>query len=164
VPVKFLGTGGRQNRGSLPGNIWDHFAVEMEYANGARVMSMCRHTPKSTHRVGERVVGTRGSTDCTTSIKGDKPFTFEGPTPNPMVVEHADLIASIRCGEPLNEGERVALSTLTAIGGRMSAYTGREISWNWLLNGSKLELFPKTCQPGPGIFTEVPVPGKMELT
>ena len=162
-PVKFMGLGGRQNRGSLAGNIWDHFAVEMEYANGARVMSMCRHTPKSTHRVGERVVGTRGSTDCTTSIKGEKPFTFSGPTPNPMVVEHTDLIASIRCGEPLNEGERVAISTLTAIGGRMSAYTGREISWNWLLNGSKLDLFPKACQPGPGVFPAVPVPGKMEL-
>ena len=45
----------------------------------------------------------------------------------------------------------------------MSAYTGREISWNWLLNASKLELFPKSCQPGPGVFTEVPVPGKIEL-
>ena len=162
-PVKFMGLGGRQNRGSLPGNIWDHFAVEMEYANGARVMSMCRHTPKSTHRVGERVVGTKGSTDCTTSIKGEKSFTFAGPNPNPMVVEHTDLIASIRKGEPLNEGEQVALSTLTAIGGRMSAYTGREISWNWLLNSSKLELFPKQCKAGPGRFSDVPVPGKMEL-
>lgn len=80
-----------------------------------------------------------------------------------MVVEHTDLIASIRRGEPLNEGEQVALSTLTAIGGRMSAYTGREISWNWLLNASKLDIFPKDCKPGPGVFPAVPVPGKMEL-
>ena len=109
------------------------------------------------------MVGTRGSSDCTTSIKGAKPFTFSGPTPNPMVVEHTDLIASIRKGEPLNEGEQVAFSTLTAIGGRMSAYTGREISWSWLLSGSKLDLFPKECKPGPGLFTAVPVPGKTEL-
>jgi myo-inositol 2-dehydrogenase / D-chiro-inositol 1-dehydrogenase len=162
-PVKFYGMGGRQNRGSLAGNIWDHFAVELEYANGARVTSMCRHTPKSTTRIGERVVGTRGSSDCATSIKGAKSYKFEGPTPNPMVQEHTDLIASIRKGEPLNEGEQVALSTLTAIGGRMSAYTGREISWNWLLNGSKLDIFPKTIAAGPGVFTAPPVPGKTDL-
>jgi myo-inositol 2-dehydrogenase / D-chiro-inositol 1-dehydrogenase len=162
-PVKFYGLGGRQNRGSIPGNIWDHFAVELEYANGARVTSMCRHTPKSSTRIGERVVGTRGTSDCTTSIKGDKPYTFEGPNPNPLVQEHTDLIASIRKGTPLNEGEQVALSTLTAIGGRMSAYTGREISWNWLLNGSKLDIFPKQIAAGPGVFTAVPIPGKTEL-
>ncbi len=162
-PAKFYGLGGRQNRGTIPGNIWDHFAVEMEYANGARVTSMCRHTPKSSQRVGERVVGTRGTSDCATSIKGAKEFKFVGAAPNPFVQEHTDLIASIRSGEPLNEGERVAISTLTAIGGRMSAYTGREISWNWLMNASKLDIFPKTPKAGPGVFTDVPVPGKTEL-
>jgi myo-inositol 2-dehydrogenase / D-chiro-inositol 1-dehydrogenase len=162
-PVKFYGMGGRQNRGNLAGNIWDHFAVELEYANGARVTSMCRHTPKSSGRVSERVVGTKGTSDCASSIKGAKAYKFEGPTPNPFVQEHTDLIASIRKGEPINDGERVALSTLTAIGGRMSAYTGREISWNWLLNGSKLEIFPKQCGPGPGVFTAVPIPGSVEL-
>jgi len=155
--------GGRQNRGSLAGNIWDHFAVEMEYANGGRVTSMCRHTPKSSHRIGERVVGTKGTSDCKGSIKGAKSFDYAGANPNPMVVEHTDLIASIRANEPLNEGERVALSTLTAIGGRMSAYTGREISWNWLLNGSKLDIFPKQIAAGPGVFPRVPIPGSVEL-
>lgn len=162
-PVKFYGMGGRQNRGSIPGNIWDHFAIEMEYANGARVTSMCRHTPKSSTRIGERVVGTAGSSDCTNYIKGAKAYTYEGPTPNPLVQEHTNLIASIRSGQPLNEGEQVAISTLTAIGGRMSAYTGREISWNWLMNGSKLDIFPKKIAPGPGVFPEVPMPGKVEL-
>jgi len=163
TPVKFYGMGGRQNRGSIPGNIWDHFAIEMEYANGARVTSMCRHTPKSSTRIGERVVGTKGSSDCTNYIRGAKAYEYQGPTPNPMVQEHTDLIASIRSGQPLNEGEQVALSTLTAIGGRMSAYTGREISWNWLMNASKLDIFPKQIGPGPGVFTPVPMPGKVEL-
>jgi hypothetical protein len=131
----------------------------MEYPNGARVTSMCRHTPKSTTRIGERVVGTRGVSNCAGSIKGPRPFEYAGANPNPMVQEHTDLIASIRRGEPLNEGEQVALSTLTAIGGRMAAYTGREISWKWLLEASTLDIFPKTCAPGPGVFTAVPVPG-----
>ena len=166
-PVKFYGMGGRQTRGDKPGNIWDNFAVELEYANGVRVSSMCRHAPKSTQRVAERIVGSKGVADLTQSnvgkITGAKPFNYSGPTPNPYVVEHTDLIASIRNNSPLNEGEQVAMSCLTAIGGRMSAYTGREISWSWLMQASKLDLFPKQVGPGPGLFSAVPVPGKLEL-
>lgn len=162
-PVKLYGMGGRQNRGDIPGNIWDHFTVEMEYANGARVTSMCRHAPKTTTRIGERVVGTKGTSNCTGLIRGEKPFDYKGENPNPMVVEHTDLIRSIRAGEPLNEGERVAISTLTAIGGRIAAYTGREISWKWLMEGSKLDIFPKTIAAGPGVFSKPPVPGQVEL-
>lgn len=36
----------------------------------------------------------------------------------------------------------MAESTLTAIMGRMSAYTGRELSWDWAINASKLDLRP----------------------
>ncbi|MBI5382617.1 MAG: Gfo/Idh/MocA family oxidoreductase [Opitutae bacterium] len=162
-PAKFQGMGGRQNRGNIPGNIWDHFAVEMEYPNGARVLSMCRHAPKTATRVSERLVGTKGTSDCKGTIKGEKPFAYSGANPNPYVVEHEDLIKSIRSGNPLNEGEQVAISTLTAIGGRMAAYTGRELSWNWLLNSSKLDIFPKECKPGPGLFPPIPVPGVTEL-
>ena len=166
-PVKFLGTGGRQTRGNIPGNIWDHFAVEFEYANGARVMSMSRHTPKSTGRISERVVGTKGFTDTNqqnlAKITGAKPFNYDGPTPNPYVVEHTDLINSIRKNEPLNEGEQVAYSTMTAIGGRMSCYTGREVSWKWLMEGSQLSIFPKQLVPGKGIFPAIPMPGVTQL-
>jgi len=39
--VKVMGMGGRQARtGPEFGNIYDHFAVEYEYPNGVRVMSM----------------------------------------------------------------------------------------------------------------------------
>ncbi|MBI5768939.1 MAG: Gfo/Idh/MocA family oxidoreductase [Verrucomicrobia bacterium] len=169
-PVNIYGMGGRQCRGDKPGNVWDNFAVELEYANGVRVSSMCRHAPKSTQRVSERIVGTKGVADSTQSntatIKGAKAFSYSGPTPDPYVVEHTDLINSIRSNNPLNEGEEVAISTLTAIGGRMSAYTGRQIKWQWLLdpvNGSKLDIFPKNPGPGPGVFPKVPVPGITDL-
>jgi predicted dehydrogenase len=166
-PVKFMGMGGRQTRNDPKGNIWDHFAVEMEYANGARVTSMCRHTPKSTPRVAEHFVGTKGVADLTQSgvatIKGANPFTYSGPAPDPYVVEHTDLIASIRKNAPLNEGEQVAISCLTAIGGRLSAYTGREVSWKWLMEGSKLDIFPKECKPGPGLYPKVHMPGEYDL-
>ena len=162
-PVKFTGMGGRQSRGNIPGNIWDHFAVELEYANGSRVTSFCRHAPKTMGRVGERVVGTKGTSDPSRWIKGSKPYEFSGPAVDPMVQEHTDLITSIRANNPINDGIRIAESTLTAIGGRMAAYTGREISWSWLLNGSKLDIFPKNPAPGPGIFGSVPIPGETPL-
>ena len=162
-PVKFAGMGGRQNRGDIPGNIWDHFAVEMEYANGARVSSYCRHAPKTMTRVSERLVGTKGVADPNSSIKGAKPYTYSGAPMDPYVQEHTDLIKSIRANDPINDGIRVAESTLTAIGGRIAAYTGREISWSWLMNGSKLDIFPKNPAPGPGLYGPVPIPGTVPM-
>jgi hypothetical protein len=75
-------------------------------------------------------------------IKGGKPYENEQASPNPYVQEHVDLIASIKAGKPLNEGRQVAESTLTAIMGRMSAYTGRALGWDWVMNASKLDLTP----------------------
>ena len=44
--MKATGVGGRQFRTDPKfGHIYDHFAVDYEYANGARIMSMCRQIP-----------------------------------------------------------------------------------------------------------------------
>ncbi|MCA9268514.1 MAG: gfo/Idh/MocA family oxidoreductase, partial [Planctomycetales bacterium] len=48
--------------------------------------------------------------------------------------EHDRLFASIRTGEPLNNGEYMAHSTLLAIMGRMATYSGQEITWDSALN------------------------------
>jgi len=145
-PVKCIGLGGRQVRVQPEfGNIYDHFAVEYEYANGARLLSMARQIDGCAERVSENVVGTKGVAFMHGSggrITGSSPWKPTEESPNPYVVEHADLIKSIREGKPLNEGKQVAESTLTAIMGRMSAYTGREISWDWVMNSSKLDLTP----------------------
>jgi predicted dehydrogenase len=166
-PVKATGMGGRAARVEPQyGNIFDHFAVEYEYANGARVLSMCRQTAGAAENVSERVVGTTGVsyTDSTDgSIKGTKPYDDAKASPNPYVQEHVDLIASIKAGKPLNEGKQVAESTLTAIMGRMSAYTGRQLSWDWVMNASKLDLTPAKMELGDVAKLEVPVPGKTPL-
>jgi len=163
-PEKFYGMGGRQNRGTIPGNIWDHFAVEMDYANGARVSSFCRHAAKTATRIGERVVGTKGvAIPNNATITGANPFTYAGPNVDPMVQEHANLITNIRANTRINEAVRVAESTLTAIGGRIAAYTGREISWKWLMEGSKLDIFPANPAPGAGVYGAVPIPGANPL-
>ena len=168
VPVKCLGMGGRQARtGPEYGHIYDHFAVEYEYANGVRVMSMCSQINGTTDRVSERVVGTKGSTYTTRSIghieSAEGGFKYDGPHISGMVAEHADLVKSIREGKPINEGRQVAESTLTAIMGRMSAYTGRELKWDWVMNKSKLDLTPPKYEMGDLPVPPVAIPGKTEL-
>ncbi|MFB3853765.1 MAG: Gfo/Idh/MocA family protein [Vicinamibacterales bacterium] len=160
VPESVMGMGGRQVRvGPQFGNIFDHFAVEYEYPNGVRVMSMCRQTKGCAERVDERIVGTKGVAWGTGKITGPSPWTFEGKETDPYVQEHVDLIASIRNGTPLNEGRQVAESTMSAIIGRMSAYTGREISWKWAMESSCLDLRPARYEFGPNPVDPVAVPG-----
>jgi predicted dehydrogenase len=163
-PVKCVGMGGRQVR--TLGNIYDHFAVEYEYPNGVRVLSMCRQMPGCDNRIAERVVGTTGvsyTDNANSYIEGQKPYKYDGASPNPYVQEHADLIASIRAGKPLNEAKQVAESTLTAIMGRMSAYTGRAISWDWVMNTSKLDLTPPKYEFGDLPVEPVAMPGQTKL-
>lgn len=56
---------------------------------------------------------------------------------SPYVLEHIDLIKGIRDNKPLNELQAVAESTLTAIMGRMAAYSGQVVSWEAALNSQE---------------------------
>jgi len=166
-PRRAVGMGGRQSRTAPEfGNIYDHFAVEYEYPGGARVLSMCRQVKGASVRVGERIVGTRGIAIPSEGkiLRGRRViYEFKGQEPNPYVQEHVDLITSIRRGKPLNEGRQVAESTMTAIMGRMSAYTGRELSWDWVLNSSQLDLSPARLEFGDNPVDPVAVPGQTPL-
>jgi predicted dehydrogenase len=166
-PIKAVGMGGRQVRVQPEyGNIFDHFAIEYEYPNGQRVLSMCRQIDGSSHRVGEHILGSKGwSNPNGHVVSGKKEWKYDdgGKPINPYVQEHADLIASIRAGKPLNEAKRIAESTLTAIMGRMSAYTGREISWDWVMKSSELDLSPRQYVFGDLPYDPVAVPGETKL-
>ena len=79
-------------------------------------MSMCRHWNNTPGNISETVVGTKGRSDCHSVVRpaqGDAWFAAGGGI-NPYVQEHADLIASIRSGNLLNEAEQVATSTLNS--------------------------------------------------
>lgn len=163
-PVKCMAMGGRQVRtAEIYGNIFDHFAVEYEYADGVKIMSMCRQTKGCARNVSERLVGTNGTSYSDGSkayITGANAYEYDGKNPDPYVEEHADLISSIRSSQPLNEGKRIAESTLTAIMGRMSAYTGRAMKWQWAMEASKLKLGPEKYEFGNLAMVPVAIPGK----
>lgn len=147
LPEQVDGMGGRQYRTEPQyGNIFDHFGVEFFYPNDVRTISMCRQIKGTSDNVTERVVGTKGfaSTDSSNNcrITGENPWRYDGPTPNPYVVEHTDLIKSIRSGNPLNEGKRVAESTLCAIMGRESAYSRQQFKMSWFMSRCTLNNLP----------------------
>jgi myo-inositol 2-dehydrogenase / D-chiro-inositol 1-dehydrogenase len=176
-PVKAWGLGGRLNLGGQSnrrpgdpnevGNIFDHFSVEYEYANGVKLHSYCCHIDGTVGNVSEMVVGSKGV--CRTQDRQEysinrKPVFDPKQDNAPYVQEHADLIASIRSGGThVNELKQVAESTLTAILGRMATYTGKMVSWEQALN-SKEDTFPQGLSWDMRLQTlPAPIPGKTKF-
>jgi len=144
-PVRAVGMGYRTPRDPGYGHIYNFFAIDFEYPRGVHVLSMCRQISNCANSVSEAVVGTKGTCQVDAyQINGKRVLTRAqdlGST-DPYVQEHTDLIESIRKGEPLNELQQVAYSTLSAIMGRMSAYTGKAVSWEVALNSAE-DTFPE---------------------
>jgi predicted dehydrogenase len=164
-PEKAVAMGGRQVRTApVYGQIFDHFTVDYVYPNDVHVLSMCRQIDNTASNVSERFIGTKGQTDPSSWIKAATNWRYQGPNPDPYVQEHTDNIAAIRAGKPLNEGKRIAESTLIAIMGREAAYTGQEVTWDAILN-SKQDLMPHedALKMGALPVPPVPTPGKTQL-
>jgi predicted dehydrogenase len=169
-PVQVIGMGGRQARtGPEYGNVFDHFACEFEYPGGVRVLSMCKQNAGSAYHVCERLVGTKGQmyTDQAVGFirdqRGNTVYKYDGPNVNPYYEEHRVLLDSIRNDKGVNEARNVAESTMCAVIGRMSAYTGRALKWDWAMKASKLDLRPKKYEFGDLPLAPVAVPGKTPL-
>jgi myo-inositol 2-dehydrogenase/D-chiro-inositol 1-dehydrogenase len=79
--------------------------------------------------------------------------------PGPYQQEHIDLVNSIRGGTPLNESKRIAESTMTAIMGRMSTYSGKLVTWEQAM-ASQQNLMPAELKMGEIAVPPVAVPGK----
>ena len=171
IPVKAIGWGGRQRR--VTGDQYDFFSVEYVYDNGMRTHCAARQINGCTNRKVQQINGTKGYADAAGilyDLKGNEIWKYpqpeEGDTEskwkvtNPYVQEHINLVTAIRKGEPLSDAEAQINSTLITIMGRISAYTGKDVTWEEMLN-SDLYLGPKTYAfgPVPGIKEEIPVVG-----
>lgn len=143
-PVKCVAHGGRQVRtGPDFGHIFDHFSVVYEYASGARGYHFSRQQANTASDNADYFIGTKGVAQVKAfgpiNITGENPWRLRNRDgmPNMYQVEHDEMYASIRKGEPINDGVWMAHSTLVAIMGRMAAYTGQEISWEQALNSQE---------------------------
>lgn len=164
TPIRCTGTGGRQARqGAESGHIYDHFSVVYEYANGVKAFCTCRQMDGCSNDVSDHVFGTKGVCDIFKHrIKGEKDWKFTGNKGNMYVTEHQEMIASIRAGKPINNGDYMCKSSMMAIMGRMSAYTGQTLTWEQAFN-SKQNLAPATYEFGPLAMPAVAVPGVTEF-
>jgi predicted dehydrogenase len=162
-PVRAYGTGGRQVRtGPEYGNIYDHHSVIYEYASGVKLFAYCRQQPGCMNDISGHVMGEKGTAEFNPrrpvirAREGD--WTYRGPVNNHFETEHEELFASIRSGEPINNGEYMAKSTLLAIMGRMATYTGQTITWEQAFN-SQEDLSPPSYEWGPLPVAPVAMPG-----
>ncbi len=161
-PVKAVGSGGRARR--VTGDQYDYFNVDYEMENGLHVMSMCRQVDGCANNVSEYLVGTKGSSNCKDKIyspDGEVVWAYDKPEGerSPYVLEHVNLVTAIRSGESINEAHKTAISTLVAIMGRISAYTGEEVTWEQMMS-SDMRLGPTEYAMGSvDLQASVPVPG-----
>jgi len=166
-PLKAVAVGGRQVP-SHGGNIYDHIEVNYEYADevrgflGCRQQSNCYNDNTCTFYGAKGIAREVGFNGMPT-IRGETNWRYKGPRPDMYQVEHDELFASIRSGNPINDGVRLAHSTLMAIMGRMAAYTGKDVTWEQALN-SQERLVPEKFSWD--MKLEVPplaIPGRTKL-
>ncbi len=145
APVKCTSTGGRILRtDDKYGNVYDHFNTVFEWKSGVRGFSSCRQMPGTSHDVSDYAFGTKGTAELQShrirNAAGRWRYRGEGPD-DMYQNEHDALFASIRANEPINNSDYMIKSTMLAIMGRMSAYTGQSITWEqaW---ASELDLSP----------------------
>ncbi|MFH1717501.1 MAG: hypothetical protein ABIF19_09145 [Planctomycetota bacterium] len=91
--------------------------------------------------------GTEGQTMGGGGLTGRDIRPPDFPDRNAYVQEHVDLLNSILKNEPLNEARNVAESTLTAIMGRISTYTGKLIRWKDLTENMSSPWYNLTLTP-----------------
>jgi len=166
-PVKATASGGRiQRTGPEYGNVYDHFNTVFEWEDGVRAFSSCRQWNNAAQDVSDYILGTRGRAD----LQGHRiesgaawRWRYRSEEPDDMYQnEHDVLFASIRSGEPVNNSEYMCSSTLMALMGRLSAYTGRTITAEEALQ-SQEDLALAAREWGDVVAAPVAVPGVHEF-
>ena len=167
-PVKALGFGSRQRR--VTGDQYDNFSVDYVYEDGRHMHSTCRQINGCANGVYEIFHGTKAIATTTghkpqiVDASGNQLFVAEASEISPYVQEHIDLVTCIRKDIPVNEAEQTAITNLVAIMGRVSAYTGKEVTYEEMMN-SDMKLGPEKYIMGNIGYIEkatIPVPGTLE--
>lgn len=168
-PVNAVGFGSRHRR--ITGDQFDNFSVDFVYDNDMHIHSMCRQINDCVNNVSEYIRGSEGYTNCRNTIfnpDGSVMWKYEYPLDengeqmknvkiSPYDQEHIDMVTAIRTETPINEAENTAKSTLTGIMGRISAYTGKEVTWDEMM-ASELKIGPEELRMGKYDMTQFPVP------
>ena len=139
-PISCTAVGGRQ----IPvqgGNIYDHIEANYVWADGTLGFLSQRQISGCFSENHLTVIGSKGTAHIDSrgaSIAGENEWRYQGEKPSMYQVEHNELFASIRSGKPINDGDRMAKSTLLGIMGRNAAYTGQQLTWEMILNSQQV--------------------------
>lgn len=172
-PVKCHGMGGRSAMfEQIYGNVFDHHAVVYEYAYGVKLYAFCRTTTGCYDEYSSIIHGTKGRASIMACrIWGETNWKSQ-LSGDPYQIEHDKLFAAIRSGNPINCGDYMVRSTMIAVMGQISCYTGKEITWEQI---NKSDFYyppkPEECRddmeppvkPGPDGIYPVYIPGKTKL-
>jgi predicted dehydrogenase len=163
-PLRCAASGARHQQ--TIGDIWDQFDVTYEYANGVIAVLKTRYQDGCYNEHKDIIMGTKGRCEIgqgTSRITGATEWRYTGPKPASHQIEHDEFFAELRAGKIPNDGNRMAKSTLMGIMGRMSAYTGKEVTWEAALK-SKLDTMPKNLSWDMKLPVPEPaVPGRTKL-
>lgn len=173
LPIKCHGLGGRSTMTeAIYGDVFDHHSVVYEFEDGVRVYALCRTTTGCYDEDSSLILGSKGRASIKACrIMGDTNWRWQGQC-DPYQVEHDRLFAGIRSGEPVNNGDYMAKSTLITVMGQISCYTGKEVTWEEI-NKSDFHYapLPEDCRDGMEPPTKpaadgsypVPFPGRTRL-
>jgi len=174
-PVRASGFGARHRR--LTGDQYDMFSVDYIYEGGYHVHSMCRQIDGCTGNISAVIQGTKGAwlgggeerkKHTIVDLKGNViwQFDFEKEAAEfkrvaPHFLEHVSWVEHIRDNKPICQAEETAFATLTAIMGRISAYTGVDVTWDEVM-ALDMNLVPENLELKNQDMTKfvVAIPGK----
>jgi len=174
APLKCHGMGGRSTlKGEVFGDIFDHHGVVYEFAAGQRVYAFCRTIPACYNEYSSKMYGTKGVCDLLKMrIDGETNWKYSGPQVSDHQQEHIEFFAALRAGKYINNGDYMTRSTLIAIMGQLSCYTGKQVTWDQI-SKSDFQWLPKpeevnrdTVPPvkaGPDGIYPVLTPGETNL-
>jgi len=173
VPVKCHGLGGRSSMVEpIYGDVFDHHSVVYEFENGVRVYALTRTTTGCYKESSSLVFGSKGKASITSGrIWGATNWRWQSNC-NPYQIEHDRLSASIRSGTPINCGDYMVRSTMIAVMGQISCYTGKEVTWEQINQSDffyppkpeecRDDMEPPTRPEANGSYP-VPIPGRTVL-
>ena len=166
-PVKAQGMGGRISyNGPNQGHVYDHFFIEYTYDDGSKLNSMIRQMDNCFDYQGLLINGTNGQIDKRQIWSRWERNNLK----NPYQVEQDVFFDAILNDKPINDTEYGALSTMSALLGRIAVYSGQEITWEQAFN-TENGLVPDHFNwhmkapivPGNDGNYPVPVPGKTKV-
>ena len=174
-PVRASGFGARHRR--LTGDQYDMFSVDYIYEGGYHVHSMCRQIDGCTGNISAVIQGTKGAwlgggeerkKHTIVDLKGNVIWQFDFQKEEadfkrvaPHFLEHVSWVEHIRDNKPICQAEETAFATLTAIMGRVSAYTGVDVTWDEVM-ALDMNLVPENLELKNQDMTKfvVAIPGK----